>query len=346
MAPQTYVAIIIVLFIILALGWSTTLFAFISGAVVGVLGVRMYDSEILNNLATYGGDDTLRVKGVYATHPITLIESTGKKLTIRNNPKIPHEKDVPEYPIGVTLPCYDRSQVYGVPLDLVLVRKIHSDKNMLIAAGEKKYYLELSPKYTKRDENQSIVGVCALKTGDDKPDLSQATEKHSRMLELLAKLLNKFWCGKVPKGVATLGASKHTSTIPDQGPIALLSNVGATMHTISGADFLDSDDKNRGDIEISYDDETIKLPVIEKGQSDVANMPLMHKIEDMAENAKLLIVIQDYITSGITRDRLPRNVIYIGQTLRDDVSKKLYLNAFVHSKSYDYIIKTLESMMN
>jgi len=352
MSSQLYFGIIVFLFIMLLLGWSTTLFAFVAGTVAGVIGVRLYDSEILDNLATVGGmESELTITGVYASHPVVLMGG-GKKLQITNNPDIPREKNVPEYPINVTIPCYDRSNVHGTPLDMILIRKSTSDKNMLIARGnlKQKYYLELSPKYTKRDENQSIIGVCAIKIkeNDEIQDKSQATEKHTRLLELLGPILNKVWCGKPPKGVEFLGASKHSSSIPDQGPIALISHVGSRMHTMSGLDFLQSNDKNRGDVEITYDDETITLPVIEKHKptkSEVSQMPLLQKIEEMAESGDLVIVIQDYITGAIARgDVLPKNVIYIGQSLRDETNKKLYLNAFVNPKSYDHILKKLHAL--
>jgi len=353
MSTQAYFGIIVFLFILLLLGWSTTLFAFVAGTAIGIVGVRMYDSEILTNLATAGGAESeLTISGVYASHPIVLVGRDGKKLQISNNPAIPREKNVPEYPIGVSIPCYDRSNIHGTSLDMILTRKARSDKNMLIAKGslKQKYYLELAPKYTKRDENQSIIGVCAIKTKeiDDTQEKSQATEKHTRMLELLGPVLNKVWCGKSPKGVDFLGASKHSSSIPDQGPIALISHVGSRMHTMSGTDFLQSNDKNRGDVDITYDDETITLPVIEKHKptkSDVSQMPLLQKMEEMAESGKLVIVIQDYITGAIARgDVLPKNVIYIGQSLRDESSKKLYLNAFVNPKSYDHILRKLHAI--
>jgi hypothetical protein len=352
MTPQAYVGIIVFLFIILLLGWSTVLFGFVAGTVAGVIGVKLYDSEILENLATAGGAESeLTITGVYASHPIVLMDGS-KKLQISNNPDIPREKNVPEYPVKVTIPCYDRSNIHGAPLDMILTRKSTSDKNMLIAKGslKQKYFLELSPKYTKRDENQSIIGVGALKIKeiDEKQDKSQATEKHTRLLELLAPLLNKVWCGKSPKGVAFLGASKHSSTVPDQGPIALISHVGSRMHTMAGADFLQSKDMNRGIVDITYDDEVISLPVIEKhkpSRSDISQMPFLQKIEEMAENNKLLIVVQDYITGAISRgDVLPKNVIYIGQALRDEPGKKMYLHTFVNPKAYDSLLRLLGNL--
>lgn len=356
MTAQAYLAIIVVLFIILILGWSTTLFGFLAGIGAGIIGIRMYDSEILINLATVGmGETELVVSGVYSSQPVTLIEKSGKQLKIRNEPNIPRENDVPEYPTGVVIPCYERSIVNGVPLEIVLTRKMKSDKNMLISRGslKNKYYLELAPQYTKRDANQSIIGVYALKTESSekdaisKSDTLQKSEKHTSLLELLAKLLNRVWCGKTPEGVKFLGASKHSSAIPDQGPIALISHVEAKMHTLSGADFLQSADKNRGNVDITYDDETISIPVIEKGKpgkNELSTMPLFNKIEDMAESCKLLVVIQDYITSAIAGDALPRNVIYIGQSLRDDPAKKLYLNAFINPKAYDSILRLLNGI--
>lgn len=359
MTPQAYVAIIVFLFILLLLGWSTTLFAFVTGTAIGVMGVRMYDSEILTNLATVGGSDAdLIVTGVYSPHSVTLVDKGGKeKLVIANNPNIPKEKDVPEHPIGVVIPCYDKTNVHGTALDMVLVRTMNSDKNMLITKGiltgenkDKKYYLELAPQYTVRDENQSVIGIRALKIGKaEKQDSTQATEKHTRLLELLAPLLNKIYCGKVPKGVELLGASKHTSTIPDQGPIALLSHTGQSrMYTISNNDSLGGEDKLRGDVTIVYDDEKIIMPVIDKhypSANEVKSMPLLHRIEEMADRAKLLIIVQDYITGALSDGtNLPDNVIYIGQALRDDPSRKMYLNAFINPKRYDKVLRILEGL--
>lgn len=372
MNTKTYVGIIVFLFILLLLGWSTTLFAFCAGAVGGIIGYQLYESEILTNLATIGGTDaTLNVKGVYASAPVLLIEKPNLKtfkgdlkkenpkerqIEIPNDPNIPREKNVPEYPINVVIPCYDKSNVVGTPLDVILVRKMNSEKNMLIVAPnesvlKQKYYLELAPQYTKRDENQSIIGVYALKVkeSDAKQDTAQATEKHTRLLELLSKLLNKIWCGKVPKGVELLGATKHSSTIPDQGPLAILSHApNMKMHTLAGADFIRGDDKIRGDVVVNYDDESITMPVVEKhfpSKDEVSRMPLLQSIENMAENAKLVIVMQDYITGAIAEgDVLPKNVIYIGQALRDDPSKKLFLNAFINPRAYDSMLRLLENL--
>lgn len=379
MNTKTYVGIIVFLFILLLLGWSTTLFAFCAGAVGGIIGYQLYESEILTNLATIGGTDaTLNIKGVYASAPIFLIEKPNLKtfkgdlkkenpkerqIEIPNDPNIPREKNVPEYPINVVVPCYDRENVIGTPLDVVLVRKMSSDKNMLIVAPNEtvlnqKYYLELAPQYTKRDENQSIIGVYALKVKDGdsiKQDTAQATEKHTRLLELLAKVLNKIWCGKIPKGVELLGATKHSSTVPDQGPLAILSHVMGSngqprmkMHTLAGADFIRGDDKIRGDVVVNYDDESITMPVVEKHyptKDEISRMPLLQTIENLSENSKLVIVMQDYITGAIAEgDVLPKNVIYIGQALRDDSSKKLFLNAFINPRAYDSILRLLENL--
>lgn len=363
MSSQVYIGVIVLLFIILLLGWSTSLFAFIVGGVVGVIGIRMYDSEILENLASFNGiNGELCITGVYSLFPITLMERGGKALRVKNIADIPHEKDVPEYPVNVVIPCYTPDKVRGIPLNIVLTRKMQNDKNMLILSSQTslngRYFLELAPAYTKRDEFQKILGVYALKVDPEQSDKSsqsnqnnQKTEKHAQLLEKLALLLNKIWCGQVPKGVKLLGASKDSASIPDQGPIALLrsDNEHAQMHMLTLEDSTINKDSyiERGEVTIKYDDQKIKMQVVQKAdpsKSEVKRMPLMMKISEIADakDTELLIVIQDYITSVIPKaDVLPHNTIYIGQALRDDTKKKLYLNAFINSRAYDHILRIL-----
>lgn len=360
MSTQAYVGVIVFLFILLLLGWSKSLFWFVGGVVIGVMGVRMYDSEVIEKLSVAGGAESeLTVNGIYSTHPIVLIEklATGKEkmLRVKNIPDIPREKKVPEYPLGVTLPCYVRDKVSGVRLKMILVRQMKSKKNLLLTARKNgEYYLDLSPQYTKRDKLNSIIGTYALRVkardAEDDKDNPQKSEKHSRLLELLAQLLKNVWCGKQPEGLLLMGASKHSATIPDQGPVALLSNVPAQMHSISGADIIRGEEKIRGNVKVTYDDETINMPVVEKhypSNAEIVNMPMYVRIKEAAENAKLLIVIQDYITGGLAQGSLlPKNVIYIGQALRIDPDGKVYLNAFINPLCYDYILLTLQLMLN
>lgn len=364
MSSQVYVGVIVLLFIILLIGWSKSLFAFVVGGVAGIIGVRLYDSEILSNLANVSSaNGELYITGVYSSFPVTLMERSGKSIRIKNIAETPHEKDLPEYPIGVNIPCYSPDKVRGVPLNIILTRKMRSDKNMLIVNNNQtslkgRYFLELAPAYTKRDLYQNIEGVYALKADDTDPkkaNNSQKTEQHSQLLEKLAKLLNMIWCGNVPKGVRLLGASKHSATIPDQGPIALFRSdtKQAEMHMLTQEDFLKDGYRylERGEITIKYDDQKIKMPVVQKedpSKSDVKRMPLMLKISEIAEDrgTELLIVLQDYITGAITKaDVLPQNVIYIGQALRLDPDGKLYLNAFINTKAYDSILRKLDKFI-
>lgn len=339
------------------------MFAFVIGGFAGIIGVRLYDSEILTNLSTISGvNGELYITGVYSNFPITLMERNGKSVRINHISDIPHEKDVPEYPVGVNIPCYTPDKVKGVPLNIILTRKMKSDKNMLIVNKNKtslkgRYFLELAPAYTKRDESQNIQGVYALKTNNESEELkgSQYTEKHTQVLEKLAKLLNIIWCGRVPKGIKLLGASKQHATIPDQGPIAIFRSdtEQAQMHMLLPEDFLKDGYKylERGEVTIKYDDQKIKMPVVQKEdppKNELRRMPLMTKISEMAEESgtELLIVIQDYITSAITKsDILPQNVIYIGQALRLDSEGKLYLNAFINSRAYDSILSKLDKFI-
>lgn len=343
------------------MGWSTSLFAFVIGGAAGIIGVRLYDSEILTNLASVSGvNGELFITGVYSSFPVTLMERNGKAIRIKNIPEIPHETDLPEYPIGVTIPCYAPERVRGIPLNIILTRKLRSDKGMLIVNNNQtslkgRYFLELAPAYTKRNMFQNIEGVYALKVDDSDPKSikgSQKTEQHSQLLEKLAKVLNMIWCGRVPKGVKLLGASKHSSTIPDQGPIALFraDTEQAEMYMLTPEDFLKDGYRylERGEITIKYDDQKIKMPVVQKEdppRSSIKQMPLMLRIGAISEerDTDLLIVLQDYITGAITKgDVLPHNVIYIGQALRLDNDGKLYLNAFINTKAYDSILRKLD----
>lgn len=319
----------------------------------------MYDSETLANLSNISADNgELYITGVYSNLPITLMERNGKSVHVKNTP-VPLETNIPEYPIGVTIPCYTPDKVKGVSLNMILTRKMKNDKNMLIVHENKtslkgRYFLELAPAYTKRDLYQNIEGVYALKTEQTNEQLdSQKTEKHAQLLEKLAKLLNKIWCGQLPKGVRLLGVSKNSSTVPDQGPIAIFraDTEQADMHMLQSEDLLKNTYIERGEITIKYDDQKIKMMVVQKenhSKNEIRNMPLMMKIEGIAENPKteLLIVIQDYIMSTISKgDMLPNNVIYIGPNVRLDSDLKLYLNAFINTRAYDSILRKLDIIM-
>ena len=183
----------------------------------------------------------------------------------------------------------------------------------------------------------------------------QKTEKHSRLLEQLAVLLRRIWDGNLPDDVGLLGASRQYGSMPDVGVISMFSNVGnvvtspAQIYQMQDSDMIHSRGEQRGIANVRYDDETLKMPVIGKKSPDdakIGDMPFLRKINEMADDKKLLLVMQDYITGGLTDGKhLPKNVIYMGQSCRMFDQNKVLLNAFVNPICYDYVLRALQKVL-
>jgi hypothetical protein len=365
MNTQVYIGALVFLFILLLLGWSKNLFWFLAGGVVGIVGLKMYESEMLERLSRPTDIiDELNVKGVWSPHKTILIERMAdgceKQLIIQNNP-IPREK-ITEVTTKVHRPFCTSLNPDGIKLELVLCPKIKSNKGMLYGPGDKPldYYLELHPTYTKRDEYGHISGYYALRknisdTRAEELEDPQKTEKHSKLLDYLAVLLRSIWDGDLPEEVALLGASRQYSSMPDVGVLSMFSNVGnvvsspAQIYQMQDRDMIHSEGEQRGIASVRYDDEILKLPVIGKKPPDaskVENMPFLRKINEMAEDKKLLLVMQDYVTSGLTDGKqLPKNVIYICQSVRLIDQNKVVLNAFINPICYDYVLRALQKVL-
>lgn len=365
MSTQLYVSVLIFLFILLLIGWSKSLFWFVGGIIIGIMGLKMYESEMLTNLAKSGGlIEELNVVGVWSPHKTVLIErlvdGKEKQLIIQNSP-IPREK-ITEVSTNVFRPFISQMHPNGVKLEVTLCPRIKSNKGMLYGPEKKPldYYLELHPNYTKKDMYGRVGGYYALRRNvqdERSEELSdpQKTEKHSRLLEQLAVLLRRIWDGNLPKDVELLGASRQYGSMPDVGVISMFSNVGnvvtspAQIYQMQDGDMVHSQGEQRGIVNVRYDDETLKMPVIGKKPPDDAKMggmPFLRKINEIADDKKLLIVMQDYITGGLTDGKhLPKNVIYIGQSCRLFDQNKVMLNAFVNPICYDYILRALQKVL-
>jgi hypothetical protein len=366
MNPQVYVGVLVFLFILLLLGWSKNLFWFVAGGIVGIVGLRMYESEMLQKIsASTDIIDELDVKGVWCPHKTILIErlmsGKEKQLIIKNSP-IPRDK-ITEVSTNVHRQFITSLHPNGIKLELVLCPRVKSNKGMLYGAGGKplNYYLELHPNYTKRDEYGRLAGTYALRRNaqdeyaDELHD-PQKTEKHSRLLEQLAILLRRIWGGCLPKDVALLGASRKYGSIPDVGVISMFGNVGnvvtspAQVYQMQDRDMIHSEGEQRGIASVRYDDEILKLPVIGKKPPDsskIKAMPFLQKIQQMAEDKKLLIVMQDYVTNGLTDGKnLPKNAILICQTVRLFEQNKIVLNAFINPICYDYVLRALQKVLS
>ena len=352
MSTKIIIGIAVVLFILLLLGWSQALLAFAVGAVIGIVGYQIYQSEILTNMDKSGYEEThLHIGGVYLPNNATLlgIDEKGDKTNVKitNDEKVPKAKHVPEYEVK-DIRVKFRTDEGDKELPIYLTKRTKSHKGLLFKPGGKstKYYLESSPRWAPRDEYNNIIGYKALRTKADYENEDQEAENHSLLLEKTAKLLARLSNRSLPK-VELICASKNIGEssafgqpeAPQRGILSMFKDRKVHYHQLSGGDLVHNEYKNRGTASITYDDNFIKMPVVEKHNPDKSKlneMPLLNKIKARANEHpdKLYVVVQDYIIGGLTDGRLlPQNVIYIGQS--QYAKNKVILNAFIHPHSYD-----------
>ena len=353
MSTKIIIGLAIVLFILLLLGWSQALLAFVVGSVIGIVGYQIYQSEILTQMDKTSGEEThLHIGGVYLPNAATLlgIGETGDKtnLKLANNTTIPKEKNVPEYEVKDIRVKFRTADEGDKELPIYLTKRTKSHKGLLYKIGGKstKYYLESSPKWAPRDDYNNIIGYRALRTKADYENEDQEAENHSLLLEKTAKLLARLSNRSLPN-VELICASKSVGessaggpdVAPQSGILSMFKDRKAHYHQLSGGDLVHNEYKNRGTANITYDDSFIKMPVVEKHNPDKAAMnamPMLNMIKTKANEHpdKLYVLIQDYIIGGLTDGRLlPQNVLYIGQA--QYAKNKVILNAFIHPHSYD-----------
>lgn len=344
MNTQVYVGVIVLLFILLLLGWSKTLFWFLAGGVIGVVGLRMYESEMLEQLAGIENIAEINVAGVWSPHKTVLVEKGQEKSLVIPNTPVPREK-VAEVSTKIFRNFHSNEYPTGILLEVILCPRTKSSKSMLYGPGNKPtdYYLDIIN--SKKDETGKILGYYSLRK-DVEPVGPQTQEKHTMLLEKLKELIDGIFKGQTYKDIALLAASHHQSAITDDGILSLFSNAkDAQFYQIQDQDITHGEEEQRGVANVRFDDEILKMPVIGRKSPDVAKverMPFLKKIEELAENKKLVVVLQDYITTGLIDGKLlPKNVIYIGQAVRAFDEKKVILNAFVNCICYDYIMKVL-----
>ncbi len=343
MNTQVYVGVLVFLFILLLLGWSKTLFWFLAGSVVGVIGLKMYESEMLERLSRSTDIiDEINIVGVWSPHKTVLIEQIhGKQLVIPNTPA-PREK-VAEISTGIFRNFKSHEYPTGISLEVILCPRVKSNKGMLYGPGNKPtdYYLDLAS--AKKDEHGRILGYYSLRKDNFVVPLQ---EKHTVLLEKLKGLIDEIFKGKKYNNVALLAASHQQNSITDDGILSLFGNSeNAQFYQIQDSDITHGEEEQRGVAHVRFDDEILKMPVIGRKSPDVSkveSMPFLKKIEEIAENKKLVIVLQDYITTGLIDGKLlPKNVIYIGQAVRAFDEKKVILNAFVNPICHDYLMRAL-----
>lgn len=345
MNTQVYVGILVFLFILLLLGWSKTLFWFLAGGVIGVVGLKMYESEMLERLSRSTDIiDEINIAGVWSPHKTILIEKGREKQLVIPNTPVPREK-VAEVSTGIFRNFNSHEHPTGISLEVILCPRTKSNKGMLYGPGNKPtdYYLDLM--HAKKDEYGKILGYYSLRK-DVEPIGPQIQEKHTVLLEKLKGLIGGIFNGKKYNDVALLAASHQQNAITDEGILSLFNNAkDAQFYQIQSSDITHGEEEQRGIAQVRFDDEILKMPVIGRKSPDASKvevMPFLKKIEEIAENKKLVIILQDYITTGLIDGKLlPKNVIYIGQAVRAFDEKKVILNAFINPICYDYIMRAL-----
>lgn len=346
MNTQVYVGVLVFLFILLLLGWSKTLFWFLAGGVIGVIGLRMYESEMLERIARTDVIDEINVVGVWSPHKTILIERNGKeKMLVIPNTPVPREK-VAEISTGIKRTFINSLYPEGVQLEVILCPRVKSNKGMLYGPKNKPtdYYLDLAN--AKKDEHGQILGYYSLRKDVEEHVLEdpQKMEKHTRLLEMVKVLLDRIIKANVPEKIALLAASREC--IMDTGVLSLFKDVKeAQFYHMQDSDMIHDEGEQRGVANIRYEDEILKMPVVGRRTPESAKveaMPFLKKIEELAENKNLLVVLQDYVTTGLASGRhLPKNVLYITQAVRAFDEKKVILNVFINPICYDYIMKAL-----